>query len=238
MKHILLILLLTTIVNAQTIAVHPIEPVNIQSDLANAITARVQETATHYRETVDRGTAFQALLEEHGLRMSGATKAGEDDNLTLTTANIVISGQTGYSGNARWFLSLSMTDVNTSVVFCSKYVTVTTYQDLLAITNTATKALIECTDIEADDRVIISNEPPIIMKTDTVVRTIYEREEHKIDHSPRFVPCAMCGGLGKIRCVGNEVCPSGYKDCPFCSVTSMYQGPETHGQPMTGHWSQ
>jgi hypothetical protein len=37
--------------------------------------------------------------------------------------------------------------------------------------------------------VVVFADSGLIMKTDTIVRTIYEREEHKTDHSPRFIPC-------------------------------------------------
>ena len=226
-------LLAVTTAMSQTITVHPLNPVNIPDDQALAITNRVQQVTAQYKVTVDRSQGYQALLDEHVRRQAGATQAGEDDSLGLTSADLVISGSTGATGSGRWFINLIMTEVNTSKELCSKYATVGSYQDLMTMTRTVTKALLECTNIEDDEHVTsIKDTQPIIIGTGKIIV-----ETHVYQHAPgtyskpRFIPCPMCGGTGKMRCSGSELCPSGYKDCPYCSVTSNYNG-------VTGHWEQ
>jgi hypothetical protein len=225
------ILVLSITSFAQTLGVKPITPINISSDQALAITARVQETATLYCETVDRNAGLQGILEEHGLRMAGATQT-PDAELNLTSATQIISGSSGSSGLNQWFINLSLSDVESGKVLSSQHATVSSYKDLLTISKTVTKALLMKTRIEDDDQVTTSpDNQPIIIGTDKVIV-----ETHVYQHAPgthnklRFVACQRCGGYGKVPCRGSEYCPhDGQKDCPNCNINSMYNN-------LTGHW--
>ena len=238
MRSLLALLIATTATIAQTIAIKPLDPINISAGQAATITSRVRETSVDYALTVDRGNALQNILEEHGLRQAGALNI-LDDSLGLTSADRYISGYAGSSGTTAWYLDLTLTDVETGQVINAQHANTSSYKDLLIIAAPLTKALIQGTRIDDDERVISQPDSQrIIIGTEKqIIEThIYNHQSGKPGMKPRFVPCSYCSGSGEIPCRGHEICPSGYRDCPYCTSGQTYQGPETHGQALTGHW--
>jgi hypothetical protein len=222
---------------AQTFAIRTINPVNISPEQTSAIIARIQEVSIKYAQTVDRTTGFLDILKEWALKMSGATTS-PDDNLALTAATHIISGSAGQAGPTTWFIDLTLTDVKTGQVLASKSATVSSYKELLPITPIVTKALLTGTNVEDDTRVTVTpdNQPIIIGTNKTIIETHVYQHAPKTHNKKQFIPCNFCQGTGEIPCRGNKVCPSGHEDCPYCSAYPKYQGPNTHGMPMTGHW--
>jgi len=220
---------------SQTIGVKPIDPVNILSSQAGAITARVRDQATKYAQTVDRGQALQDALDEQALRQSGAM-SNPDDNLNLETADQIISGSAGLSATGRWFINLTLINVNTGRVIGSKDATVSSYDELLIIAKMVTKALLQGTELENDEHVTTINDSnPIIIGTEKTIQEVhvYQHPQAKPGHAI-FIPCSFCSGTGYLPASTG----SGKKDCPYCSITSKYEGPATHGQTMTGRWTE
>ena len=144
-----LILAAPALLLAQTIAIQQIDPVGILGGQASAITNRIRETAIKYCQTVDRGDIFQEILGEHALRQAGVTSG--NGSLGLIPADQVLSGWAGRAG-ASWFIDLSLTDISTGEVLGSKHASVGSYKNLMTITKTVTKALLQGTLIEDEDR--------------------------------------------------------------------------------------
>lgn len=217
---------------AQTVAVKTIDPINIPVDHVYPVVTRIQEVCTGYMETVDRTTGLGDILHEHALRQSGVM-GDVGDTLALRSATQIISGSVGCTGSW-WYIDLTLTDVQTGRVLRTRHAKVSSYVELLSIVKPVTKALLTGTQLEDDEQVSsVRDDRPIIMGTDKHIH-----EVHVIQHAPgttgkeRFVPCSYCGGRGTVP----YKCPTGYKDCPYCSASSSYKGPETHGEYLTGHW--
>jgi len=217
----------------QTLAVQDLSPVNIQEDWARAISAKVRDASSTLRTTVDRGTGLQNVLQEHALGQAGATN--RDDSLGLMSATQLISGSCGAGARDRWFIDLTLVDVQSGEILGTRYATVTSYQNLLKVSGTVTKALLMGTRVEDDGRVTtVTDSAPIIMGTRKVINEIHVYQ-HGIGTpgKKRFIPCSFCGGRGEVPC---GTCPTGMKDCPACTINSKYKGIETHGQYLTGYW--
>ena len=234
------ILILSFIIQAQTITVKNLDPININPNQVQAISAKVQTTAEYLRPAVDRNKPLQDVLNEHKLRMSGLLSS-YDDTLGLTPADEIISGHAGSYG--QWFMDLSLINVKTGQIR-TRYCTTQSFQDLLNIAGPLTKALIKDTRLEDDPRISITQDDstPIIIGTDKVIHEVHVYEHKPGTHNnPIFIPCSYCGGHGKIPCrdQSGRLCPNGREmDCPYCNINSAYKGPGTHGMFLTGHWEE
>jgi hypothetical protein len=95
MDTIKIMIMIVTFMNpclmGQTIGIKNLDAVTMDPAQAQALTTRVQETATRYVETVTRNQGLLDVLNEHSLAMAGAT-TGPDDSLGLTRATQIISG--------------------------------------------------------------------------------------------------------------------------------------------------
>jgi len=223
---------------SQTIGIKTINPVNLDWAHTKAITAGVREQATKHCQTVDRSDAFQDVLDEHGLRLA----FGEDDSLGFATATQIISGSAGRSATDAWFINLSLTDVTTGRVIASRSATVSNFQDLLTISKTVTKALLQDTELEQDPAVTTTqdNRPLIIGTSKVIVETHVYEHKAGTHGNKRFMPCSFCQGRGKAPCTDRDgrPCPGSPSsmDCPYCNINSAYKGHETHGRFLTGRW--
>jgi hypothetical protein len=238
MDTIKIMIMIVTFMNpclmGQTIGIKNLDAVTMDPAQAQALTTRVQETATRYVETVTRNQGLLDVLNEHSLAMAGAT-TGPDDSLGLTRATQIISGSAGSSAPDRWFINLCMTDVASGRVLDCKYASTTCFKDLMTMTKTVTKALLQGTRIEDDPAVKAQpDSTPIIIGTQKYIQEIHVYEHKAGTHgNKRFVPCSYCQGRGKVPC---HECPfGGEKDCPYCSATSRYST-TANGPGLTGHW--
>ena len=232
MKQLLLLIIITLSIEAQTISIKPLDPVNIEPNKIAAITARVKETSVQIQPTVDRYSALHEIMEEHALNQSGATSYEKD--LNLIPADQVITGTAGIIQN-QWYIEICLSDVSSGEVLACRSASTSSYKDLLTITGPVTKALLKRTQIEDDPKVTsLKNNQPIIIGTTKQIHEVHVYEHKTGTHNvKRFFPCSFCQGTGKVPC---PQCLKGKTNCPYCSSTSLYKGIETHGQFMTGHW--
>lgn len=172
------------------------------------------------------------IFKEQRLQLSGGV------NQVLEVGRVMglhgaVTGVVGTVDSLVWFYSLKLVDMETGAMERSCYVEFSGgYSGFVRGARIAVERLYggDRNHIDKGSSSFKEEEKPsvqLLMKKRVVDVHHYH---HSGTEKAGFVPCSYCRGVGEYM-DGNVK-----RDCPYCSVTSKYSGPETHGRFMTGKW--
>ena len=214
MRIFALILMLALFIRAETIGVIALNPDGtIPQNHLNLIVNNIESELSETYTVIERQN-LELLLRQHALSLSGATKAAIQVGSLLDADFMAIASVD--HGEEIWSLCLKIVDVESGEI---KSIT------CKAIQGSLDAALAGARFLSGNDQAAIIRQVNHQVTVYEPVTTIVHKEMKGARRT--FQPCSFCSGRGKT--------PDG-KDCPMCSITNRYQGPETKGIAMTGKW--